>query len=59
MTPSPKFPTQESDQVEFKLSFQDEVIVSLVAFANHKGGIVYVGVADNGNPRTVVKRNQK
>jgi len=28
----------ESETVEFKTSFSDEVIVSLVAFANAKGG---------------------
>ena len=40
-------PKAESDQVEFKTSFSDDVIVSLVAFANTKGGAVYVGVTDN------------
>jgi ATP-dependent DNA helicase RecG len=34
MQTNKQLPTQESDQVEFKQSFQDEVIVSLVAFAN-------------------------
>ncbi len=46
-------PTQESHQLEFKLSFQDEVIVSLVAFANSKGGTIYIGVADNGEVKGV------
>jgi ATP-dependent DNA helicase RecG len=32
----------ENEQVEFKSSFSDEVIISLVAFANTKGGKVYV-----------------
>ncbi|MCB0511605.1 MAG: putative DNA binding domain-containing protein [Bacteroidetes bacterium] len=41
-------PKQESDSVEFKTSFSDEVIISLVAFANAQGGVVNVGVADNG-----------
>ncbi|GGH30651.1 winged helix-turn-helix transcriptional regulator [Sphingobacterium alkalisoli] len=41
-------PHHESEKVEFKTSFQDEVIVSLVAFANAKGGAVYVGVDDKG-----------
>lgn len=41
-------PTTESEQVEFKSSFNEDVIVSLVAFANTRGGSVYVGVADNG-----------
>ena len=34
---------------EFKTSFNEEVIVTLVAFANAKGGKVYVGVNDGGN----------
>ncbi len=38
----------ESETIEFKTSFQEEVIISLVAFANHKGGAVYIGVNDNG-----------
>jgi ATP-dependent DNA helicase RecG len=40
----------ESQTVEFKTSFNDEVIISLNAFANSKGGKVLVGVADNGSP---------
>lgn len=44
----PTIPTTESDQVEFKTSFNDEVIVSLVAFSNTKGGSVYIGVTDKG-----------
>lgn len=38
----------ESDTLEFKTSFSDEVIVSLVAFANTKGGTVCIGVSDKG-----------
>jgi len=38
----------ESQTVEFKLSFQKEVIVSVVAFANAKGGKIFIGVSDNG-----------
>ena len=41
-------PEKESETVEFKSSFHDEVIQSLVAFSNAKGGIVYVGINDNG-----------
>ena len=37
---------EESQQVELKTSFSDEVIVSLVAFANAKGGSVYIGISD-------------
>jgi len=38
----------ESDQLEFKTSFQKEVIESLVAFANTRGGTVWVGITDQG-----------
>lgn len=38
----------ENELVEFKRTFGDEVIISLVAFANTKGGTVYIGVDDNG-----------
>jgi ATP-dependent DNA helicase RecG len=31
-------PTIESEHVEFKVSFSDEVIITLVAFSNSKGG---------------------
>ena len=43
----------ENNHVEFKSSFNDEVIVSLVAFANSKGGHVLVGVSDNGKVKGV------
>ena len=39
---------QESETVELKTSFSDEVIISLAAFANTNGGSVYIGVKDNG-----------
>ncbi len=41
-------PTQEDIKTEFKQSFTDDVIIALVAFANAKGGKVYVGMRDNG-----------
>lgn len=47
-------PKSESLYTEFKTSFSDEVIISLVAFCNAKGGTVYVGVADNGEVKGVV-----
>jgi ATP-dependent DNA helicase RecG len=40
-------PTNESETVEFKQSFQAEVIETLVAFANAKGGSVYIGLQDD------------
>ncbi len=39
----------ENEQLEFKLSFQKEVIASVVAFANAKGGKVLIGISDSGN----------
>ena len=36
----------ESDHLEFKSSFQKEVIESVVAFANAKGGMVVIGIDD-------------
>ena len=41
------FPLSESEKVEFKTSFNDGVIETLVAFSNTKGGTVYVGMADH------------
>ena len=41
----------ENDQIEFKVevsSKQDEFLETLVAFANTRGGTVFVGVNDNG-----------
>ena len=46
-------PIAESVNVEFKTTFNDEVIVSLVAFSNTKGGILYIGIADNGEVKGV------
>jgi len=40
----------ESQHIEFKASFNDEVIETLVAFANTNGGKVLVGVRNNGLP---------
>lgn len=37
----------ENQFVEFKSSFQKEVIESVVAFANHKGGKIFIGIDDN------------
>jgi len=39
----------ESQTVEFKTSFQKEVVESVVAFANAKGGKIFIGVSDDGS----------
>jgi len=43
----------ESETLELKTSFSDEVIISLVAFANTKGGTVCIGVSDKGEIRGI------
>jgi ATP-dependent DNA helicase RecG len=47
-------PTTEGINTEFKTSFNDDVIISLVAFCNAKGGTVYVGITDNGEAKGVL-----
>jgi ATP-dependent DNA helicase RecG len=39
----------ESQTIEFKTTFQKEVIESIVAFANAQGGKIFIGISDNGN----------
>ncbi len=46
-------PQEESSTVEFKTSFNDEAIISLGAFANTKGGVVYIGVDVNGGVKGI------
>ena len=41
---------KETRRIEFKPNFNEDVIETLVAFANAKGGQVLVGVDDQGNP---------
>lgn len=41
---------KENQHIEFKSAFGESVIETLAAFANSKGGKVYIGVDDNGNP---------
>ena len=43
----------ESIRTEFKTSFNEDVIITLAAFSNSKGGVVYIGVDDNGEVRGV------
>lgn len=46
-------PHKENIHTEFKSSFNSTVVETLVAFANSKGGIVYVGVNDAGQVKGV------
>ena len=49
----PLLPTVESETTEFKTSFHDDVIETLVAFSNAKGGTVYIGVNDKGEVKGI------
>jgi ATP-dependent DNA helicase RecG len=40
----------ENQHIEYKPNFNEDVIETLVAFANAKGGKVLVGVDDKGKP---------
>ena len=53
-----KIPKTESKTVEFKKTFNQEAIESLVAFANTDGGSVYVGVRDDGKVLGVQLANE-
>jgi ATP-dependent DNA helicase RecG len=46
-------PKAESLHIEFKTTFSDEVIITLVAFSNAKGGSVYIGVTDKAEVKGV------
>jgi len=46
---------KENQHIEFKSSFNDSVIETLVAFANSKGGKVLVGINDDGSPNNNFK----
>ncbi len=39
----------ESDTVEFKESFDREAVVTAGAFANTRGGTIYIGITVRGN----------
>lgn len=39
----------ETENIEFKSQFTEEIYKEVIAFANTDGGIIYVGIDDNGN----------
>lgn len=42
---------QESNRIEFKAELNDKLEKEIGAFLNNKeGGVLYIGVDDNGNP---------
>lgn len=45
--------TGESQTVEFKESFDREALETVIAFSNTKGGLLFIGVSDNGTVRGI------
>lgn len=45
--------SSEIETSEFKENFDQEVIETAVAFANIRGGIILIGVSDNGDIRGI------
>ena len=43
----------ETETVEFKASFDKEILETSVAFANTKSGIILTGVSDKGEVKKV------
>ncbi|MBQ2877149.1 MAG: putative DNA binding domain-containing protein [Clostridia bacterium] len=41
--------TFETENIEFKLQFTDELYKEVIAFANTDGGVIYIGIDNNGN----------
>ena len=39
----------ESENIEFKMQMVDDIYKEVIAFANTDGGVIYVGIDDNGN----------
>ena len=39
----------ETENIEFKAQFTEEIYKEVIAFANTDGGVIYVGIDDNGN----------
>lgn len=48
----------ESSTAEFKKSFDKEAIETIVAFANTKGGYLFIGIKDDGVPFGVSVGNE-
>ena len=49
---------KESQKIEFKLSWRDEYLKHLCAYANSQGGSLFIGISDDGNI-TGVKDSKK
>ena len=39
----------ESERIEYKSQMVDDIYKEVIAFANTNGGVIYIGIDDNGN----------
>ena len=39
----------ETENIEFKVGFTEEIYKEVIAFANTDGGVIYVGIDNDGN----------
>ena len=39
----------ETEDIEFKTQFTEDIYKEIIAFANTDGGVIYIGIDDNGN----------
>ena len=44
----------ENENIEFKAKLSDEIYKKVIAFANTDGGMIYIGIDDQGNVVTVL-----
>jgi len=48
----------ETQNIEYKEKFTDRALATLCAFANTKGGILYIGISDNGKVKGINLDNE-
>jgi ATP-dependent DNA helicase RecG len=48
----------ETQNIEYKEKFTDRALTTLCAFANTKGGILYIGISDNGKVKGINLDNE-
>ncbi len=49
----------ETENIEFKSQFTEDIYKEIIAFANTDGGIVYVGIDNNGNAVGLIDADQE
>ena len=43
----------ESERIEYKSQMIDDIYKEVIAFANTDGGVIYLGIDDEGNPISI------